>query len=123
MPSRRMFQVNELLRQEISQIVLTELNDPRLRLVTITSVHTSADLHHARVYYQFHGGEADRQSAQQGLQHAGGRIRHLLGKRVRIKYLPELAFEYDDRLDYAQRINEKLKSLKAQQDSPEREKD
>ena len=83
MPSRRMFQVNELLRQEISQIVLTEMNDPRLLLVTITSVHTSADLHHARVYYQFHGGEADRQKAQQGLQHAGGRIRHLLGQRVR----------------------------------------
>ena len=112
MSKRRMFQVNELLRQEISRIVLTELSNPRFQRVTITSVRTTADLHQARVFYHFHGAEAAREVAQEGLQHAEGRIRHLLGQRLRIKYIPHLAFEYDDRLEYAEKINKTLSTLK-----------
>ena len=114
MSDRRMFQVNELLRQEISKIVLTELNDPRLRLLTVTGVSTSADLKHARVFYHVHGSEEARRSSLAGLQGARGRVRHLLGRRVRMKFIPELSFEYDDRLDYAQHIFETLEHLKAE---------
>ena len=112
MPSRRMYQVNELLRQEISQIILTELSDPRLQLLTITGVDTSPDLQHARVYFNVHGSDESRRSTEEGLQAARGRVRHLLGGRVRIKYIPELVFKYDDRLDYAEKIYEKLDRLK-----------
>lgn len=113
MSSRRMFQVNELLRQEISQIILTELNDPRLQLITITSVHASADLHYARVFFHVHGAEEVRSDSQHGLEGASGRIRHLLGQRIRrIKYIPELSFQYDDSLDYAEKINEVLEQIR-----------
>jgi len=121
MSDRRMFQVNELLRQEISKIVLTELSDPRLQLVTVTGVSTSADLKHARVYYHVHGSAEARQDSLEGLQGARGRVRHLLGQRVRIKFIPELAFEYDDRLDYAQHIFETLEQLKTEGGLPSTE--
>ncbi len=119
MSNRRMFQVNELLRQEISRILLTELNDTRFERVTVTSVNTSADLHYARVFIQFHGDAAERDNALEALQHAQGRIRHILGKEVRIKYIPSLEFTYDDRLDYAERIYETLAEIKKKDAPPE----
>jgi len=114
MSDRRMFQVNELLRQEISTIVLTELNDPRLRLVTIAGVKAGADLKHARVYFHVHGDEEVRRGSLEGLERARGRVRHLLGQRVHMKFIPELTFQYDDRLDYAEHIFETLEHLKAE---------
>ncbi len=109
-----MFQVNELLRQEISKIILTELSDPRLHLLTVTGVKASTDLKHARVFFHVHGSAEARQSSREALQRARGRVRHLLGQRVRIKFIPELSFEYDDRLDYAEHISETLEHLKAE---------
>jgi len=116
-----MFQVNELLRQEISKIVLTDLNDPRLQLLTVTGVSTSPDLKHARVFYHVHGSVETRRSSLEGLQGARGRVRHLLSQRVRIKFIPELLFEYDDRLDYAEHISETLEHLKAERESPSKD--
>jgi ribosome-binding factor A len=121
MPSRRMYQVNELMREEISRIVVQELDDPRLSLATITSVRTSADLHYARVFFHVHGAEEVRQDSQEALEHASGHIRHLLGQRVRLKYIPELHFEYDDRLEYAERIYHKLDELKQQRSESDEE--
>ena len=112
-----MFQVNELLRQEISSIILSELSDPRIQLTTVTSVNTSADLHYAHVYIQFHGTAEERGHCLEGLEHAAGRMRHLLAGRVRMKYIPELHFAYDESLDYAAKIDRKLKELSVPGDS------
>jgi ribosome-binding factor A len=108
-----MFQVNELLRQEISTIILTEMNDPRFQMVTVTGVKTSSDLHHARVFVNVHQSDArQREETIESLQRGAGRIQHLVGKRVRIKYIPQLDFVYDDRLDYAENIYKTLENLK-----------
>lgn len=111
MPKRRIFQVNELLRQEIGQIVLMELSDPRFTQVTVSGVQTSADLRHAKVYFHHHGTESEHEETRDALQRASGRMRHLLGKRIRLKNIPELNFRYDDRLDYAEKIYHTLSEL------------
>jgi ribosome-binding factor A len=92
-----MYQVNELLRQEISRILLTELNDTRFERVTVTSVNTSADLHYARVFVQFHGDAAERDNALEAWSTPKGNPPYS-GKEVRIMYNPSLEFTYDDRL-------------------------
>lgn len=109
--SRRMFQVNELLKQEIGQILLQEMQDPRLVGVSITEVRTSKDLQHARVYVACLGEPEDREETEEALSKGAGHVRRLLGERIRLKYTPELNFVLDDSYDRANRILEILKHV------------
>ncbi len=104
MPTRRQLRVNSLLQEEISQIIRTEIHDPDIGFVTITGVEVTGDLRHARIYASVLGDEKEVQHTMAALARARSAIRSELGNRIRIKYIPELAFELDETARHAQRI-------------------
>ena len=100
------------MREEISEILLKDLKDPRIGFVTITKVAVSDDLRQAKVYYSVFGGEQEKEDSLQGLESATGYIKRELGRRMRLKYMPEIAFLFDDSLEYGAHIEELLRDVK-----------
>lgn len=100
----------ETVRMEIARILLEDVKDPRIELVTVTSVEASPDRRHVTIFVTAHGGPERYTEALAGLQSATGRIRSLLGRSVRMKYLPALHFRVDPSVDEASRINEVLRA-------------
>ena len=94
--SQRTDRVDELLRQEIGALLAKEVADPRIGFATITEVETSPDLGHAKVWVSVIGGKADRDETLRALQQAMGFVRHELGRRLRIRRIPELHVRLDD---------------------------
>ena len=103
--TRRTDRVNGLLRQEISNLLSRELNDPRLSgVVSITQVKTSSDLRYATVYVSVMGKREEKDMALEGISSATGFMRRELRGRVSLRYIPELKFILDESLDNAERI-------------------
>lgn len=100
------------MREEISEILLKDLKDPRIGFVTITKVAVSDDLRQAKVYYSVFGGEQEKEDSFQGLESATGYIKRELGRRMRLKYMPEITFLFDDSLEYGAHIEELLRDVK-----------
>lgn len=100
--------VAELLKQELSQIIHYELDDPRIKPATVTHVKVSPDLRHARVYVTITGSREEIDETVQGLNRAAGFIRRQLYPRLHLRFIPELRFSYDDTLEAAARIDELL---------------
>lgn len=119
----RMERVNEQMRREISQMLQMEFEDRRLKMVTVLNVHVSKDLQHAVVYYSVLGDEAKIQEMDEVLQKIKGYIRKLVGQRIRLRYTPEIRFEYDRSIAYGAKIEKTLAEIKEQMpfDSPEAE--
>jgi ribosome-binding factor A len=109
---KRSEKVADLIKKEISQILLEELKDPRIGFVTITKVALSDDLRIAKIYYSVFGGEQDKEESYEGLESAKGYIKRELGKKVRLKYMPEITFIFDDSLEYGDHIEELLRGVK-----------
>ena len=94
---------------ELADLIQRELKDPRVGFVTVTEVRMSPDLKHARVYVSvFEREEQKRQESISALQRAEGFLRHGLGRRLRLRYVPGLRFVVDDTLDRSARIEELL---------------
>jgi ribosome-binding factor A len=100
---------DESVKIALADILIEDVEDPRLRLVTITSVRVSPDLRHAHVYVTAHGDEERYREVLAGLESAKGRLRSGLGRRVSMKYLPELSFHVDESVDAGMRITEVLR--------------
>jgi ribosome-binding factor A len=98
----------EILAEEIPK-----LKDPRIGFVTVTGVKVTADLRRAWVYYTAFGGDKERASTRAGLRSAVPRLRGVIGKQVRMKFLPELAFEEDATLEQAAEIDRLIARLNA----------
>ncbi len=96
MGERKRNKVSEALRGAISQIVLFELQDPRIGFVTITSVEVTKDLMQAKVGVSILGQEADRTKALACLDHARGYIQEQIGRKLELRHVPALKFELDD---------------------------
>lgn len=105
--------VSQQLQQEIADILLHELKDPRLGFVTITRVELSKDMRHAKVGYSCLGSEKERASSQEALDHGAGFIRSLVKKRLHMKIIPELLFRYDPSIEASIDISAKLDEIKA----------
>ena len=102
--SQRTERVDELLRQEIGAILAKEVADPRIGFATITSVETTQDLRHAKVWVSVIGQPAERDAAVAALRHAMPFVRHELGRRLRIKRIPDLHIHLDDTAERGTRI-------------------
>jgi ribosome-binding factor A len=104
----------------LTDVLQTQLDDPRLEGVTITRVKVTPDTMRADVYFSVLGAEEARLSAQQGLDSAAGRLRRELGTRTRLRNTPELVFHWDPSLEYGERIDQLLDELGlGQEDSDE----
>jgi ribosome-binding factor A len=95
--TRRSERVNELLRQEIATLIQRDLKDPRLSgLISITSVETSPDFRHARVFVSVLGSDEELDSTLKALHAASGFMRHELRVRLKdLRVVPELSFKSD----------------------------
>ena len=115
MPDRRRIdRVNGLLRAEISALLASRLNDPRLRgIITVTQVQTAADLRSARVYVSIMGDDAVRQQALDGIRSSASYLRRELRSRVALRYVPFLTFLLDDAILEADRLMRIIDTLPA----------
>ena len=111
--SQRIDRVDELLRQEIGALLAKEIADPRIGFATITDVETSPDLGHAKVWVSVIGGKTDRDETLRALQRSMGYIRHELGRRLRIRRIPELHVRLDDSAERGTRLLHLLNELEA----------
>jgi ribosome-binding factor A len=109
LPFRRADRVGDLIRRELSRLLLREVKDPRLQQVVVTAIQLSPDLRHARIFFTGGVGSADREAELKGLQAAAGFLRRHLGRNLRLRYAPELAFEVDDSVDRSLHIAALLK--------------
>ena len=108
MSADRMRRVDEAVREVLSDAIASDLKDPRIGFVTVTSVSTSSDLRHATVYVSVLGDEPVRERSLAGLRSAHGYLQKRVARELRIKHTPTLDFAYDDSLDRSLRINELL---------------
>jgi ribosome-binding factor A len=104
----RMRRVNELMREVIGSAISSELEDPRIGFVTVTSVETSPDLRSARVYVSVLGGSDERQATLAGLRSSHGVLQAAVARQVRLKRTPTLTFHYDDTPERGVRLSRLL---------------
>jgi ribosome-binding factor A len=109
--SRRSHRVADLVRSELSNLVLTVAHDPELRHVTITDVVMPSDLRSARVYFSRLGSPADLARAGEALERAAGFLRGEVGRRCQLRYAPELHFMPDHSLARGARVEEILNEV------------
>lgn len=106
----RAARVNEVVLESLAEEV-ERLSDPRLGFVTLTGVEVSADLRHADVYYTVLGTPEQHAETAAGLTAARPHLRSVLGRQVRLKYLPELRFHEDPGIQRGERIDSIIRGL------------
>ena len=110
--SRRLKRLNVLLRQEISDLILRELRDPRLaEIVTLTRVSTSPDLTAATIYVSVMGDADDKAATILALTRAAPFVRHQLTGRLTIRRTPDLHFTLDESMEEAAHVLDLMKHL------------
>ncbi len=108
MGSARLRRVDEAVRAVLSDAIATDLKDPRVGFITVTSVETSPDLRHARVFVSVLGSDEERQMSLTGLDSAHGFLQGKVARELRLKHTPTLDFRYDPSIDTGMRISELL---------------
>lgn len=103
--------MQDLFREEISSIIQKEIKDPGFGFITILDVKMTEDLKYAKVLYSVYGSEEEKKKTVDALRRARGYIKHLLGKRIKLKYMPEVTFILDTEQDRLARIDELLKKV------------
>ena len=103
-----------MIREEVSQIVGFELEDPRVERVTVTDVRVTENLRDASVYVTAEGTEAEKLEAMKALQKAATYVRRQLGIALNLKYTPELHFVRDTVEEAAARVEELLSKIKTE---------
>ena len=103
-----MRRVNEAVREVVSVRIAEGLRDPRIGFVTVTSVDTSPDLRHARVYVSVLGNPEERDATMAGLESAHGVLQQAVATELRLKHTPTLQFVFDESIQRGMRISELL---------------
>ncbi|MCK4261641.1 30S ribosome-binding factor RbfA [bacterium] len=112
MVSRRVERVATAIKEEVSRIIQEEVKDPRIGFITITDVELSRDLRHAKVFISVYGDESEKEKALKGLSSAAGFIRREVGKRVKLRYTPEIVFKWDRSIEKGAQIEEVLRRIR-----------
>ena len=112
MATKRPERVGNLILEYISQLLSREINDPRIGVVTLTGAEVSNDLKHARIYFSTLVARETKEQVLSGLRSATGFIRTKMARELRLRYVPEIEFIYDDTQEKAQRIEQLLRQVK-----------
>lgn len=110
--TRRTQQMGEFLREEVTDIIRSELDDPRLGFWTVTRVEVPSDLRSAQVYVSVLGSEQERKETLAALRGAAGFIRGHLKPRMRTRIIPDLDFRDDRSMEHAEEIDRALRELR-----------
>jgi len=112
MTSHRTARLAAAIKEEMADILQNELKDPRLGFITVTRVEVSADIRHAKVYCSVFGPPEEGDATLALLKRAQGFIRSVLGRRIRLRHVPEIDFRVDPSIDYGIRVTRILDELK-----------
>jgi ribosome-binding factor A len=107
----RVGRVGEQIKKELSQILQSELKDPRVGFITVTGVDVTNDLSQAKVFLSVLGTEQQKEESLKAIAKATGFIRSELSKRIRLRITPELQFQFDASIEYGSRIDELLNKI------------
>jgi ribosome-binding factor A len=113
LPYKRSQRVGDLIREEVADIIMYRLKDPRIGFVTVTGVDMSPDMKIAKVYVSILKPE-DRELTLEILNSSKSFIRSLLAKRLRMKFIPAVEFRFDSSIEYGYKIDKLLKEIKDQ---------
>jgi ribosome-binding factor A len=118
----RMDKLNKLFKRLVGEMILLgEMNDPRIRFVTITYADISKDLSVAHIGFSVLSDDAGTiKDAQAGLDSASGRVRRLIGERVSLRKTPEIRFVFDDTVAASVRMTRTLEEIRQERESRER---
>lgn len=97
-------------------MIFRDMKDRRIGFVTVTGVHVSPDLRHARIFVSLMGSEEEKKESLAALNHAAGWVRYELGQRIRMKFLPDIIFALDTAQDYGEHIDRLLDEIHDHQD-------
>lgn len=110
--SGRIVRLNSLLKEVISEVIRDDVRNPHVsRLITVTRVDITKDLHHAKVYISVIGTDEEKAESLRALNNASGFIAVNASKKVVLRYFPELIFKLDDSVDKHMRIEELLSEI------------
>lgn len=111
---KRAVRVGDQLLREIADLLMKKVKDPRVKGATLTGIHLSNDLRHAKVYYSVIGGREDFERTQAGLDSAKGFMKREIGSRMDLKYIPDIAFKQDSSLEKGNRMEKIFEKLKSE---------
>lgn len=114
----RVGRVGEQIKKELSQIIQFEMKNPGIGFVTVTGVDVTNDLSLAKVYISVMGDEEQKETTLAALNRSKGFLRSEIGKRIRLRHVPELIFQFDTSIEYGSRIEKLLESINDEGDRP-----
>lgn len=114
MSNPRASRVGDQLREEIADLLAREVHDPGIGFLTITRVTVTPDLQQARVYYTTLGDDKAKRESKRALERAAPFLRRQIGRRVRLRRVPELQFFFDDSVERHDRIERILQEIEAE---------
>jgi ribosome-binding factor A len=112
--SHRVERIQEQVREEVSQILATEVRDPGVGLVTVTRAKVTPDLSLARVYWTTMGDAGERKKTAKALERVSGYVRHLLSERLTLRRSPEVKFIFDESVAAQDRIEQIIQEIHAE---------
>ncbi len=115
--SHRVERVAEAMRAVIAELLLRDIKDPRIGMITLTTVEVSPDLKHAKVYFTSVSDAAGRERSLSGLRSAAGFIKAQVGRRLQLRYAPEITFIFDPTVEVADRLSNLLKDARSKDGS------
>lgn len=111
MSLKRPKRVAQLIQKEINAILQKQIKNAQLGFVTITEVKVTDDLQQAKVYFTVYGSEQEKISTEKLLKKMTSFVRYHVGQRIRLRYTPEIVFQYDETIERAARIDELINKI------------
>ena len=112
MTSHRANRVAEEIKKEVTQMLREEIKDPRIGFVTVTGIEVTSDIRYAKVFISVLGDDEAKVQSLKALEKAKGFVRSELGKRIRLRYIPEISFKFDSSIEHGARIMKLLNEVK-----------
>jgi ribosome-binding factor A len=104
--------VRKALIREISDLLQRQIKDPRIAgIVSVSDVEVSSDCRHAKIFVSVYGSEEERSSTMEALESSTGFIRSEVGKRIPMRFTPEIKFKQDDSLERGSRVTELINKI------------
>lgn len=107
----RQEQLGTTIAHEVSDLIRTRMQDPRIGFASVTGVELSADLRHAKVFISVMGSADEQKDTMRALDHGAGFLRHELAQRLSIRYTPELSFRLDESLSRGAHVLDLLRKV------------
>ncbi|MBW1804885.1 MAG: 30S ribosome-binding factor RbfA [Deltaproteobacteria bacterium] len=111
---KRAVRVGDQILKDLADLLIRKVRDPRIDGVTLTGISLSNDLKHARVYYSVLGDKSEIERSQNGLDSAKGYIKREIGRRLNLRYMPDIIFEHDPTLETGNQIERLFEKIRTE---------